>query len=67
MFLPGTMSGGGNRQIKGRMSSKLHSDVSPEELTSMEKMVQQNEEALAVRRLGSDKVHYVMEIHLWCL
>ena len=50
--LLGTMSGGGSRQIKGRMSSKLHSDVSPNELASMEKMIQQNEEALEVRSVS---------------
>lgn len=42
------MSGGGNRPIKGRMSSKLRSDVSPQELTGMEKKIQQDEEALEV-------------------
>ncbi|RDD47674.1 Structural maintenance of chromosomes protein 4 [Trichoplax sp. H2] len=32
----GTMSGGGNRVIKGRMSSKLHEEVSPQDLKKLE-------------------------------
>ena len=37
----GTMSGGGNRVLKGRMSSTLVSNVSPHQLTEMEQTLSQ--------------------------
>ena len=43
------MSGGGNRPLKGRMSCKLHSDVSSEQLAVMEEKVRNDEEALQVK------------------
>ena len=36
----GTMSGGGNKVVKGRMSSSIVSDVSPEQLETMEKFLE---------------------------
>ncbi len=40
------MSGGGNRPIKGRMSSKLHVDVSPRQLLEMEGKLEVDEKAV---------------------
>lgn len=45
----GTMSGGGGRPARGRMSSKLHSDISPQQLLQMEKQLERDERALQVR------------------
>jgi len=39
----GTMSGGGTRVMKGRMSSKLQSDVSPHQLKEMEAKLSKEE------------------------
>lgn len=36
----GTMSGGGNKVVKGRMGSSIVSDVSPEQLETMEKILE---------------------------
>lgn len=36
-LLQGTMSGGGNKVVKGRMGSSIRSDVSPDQLEAMEK------------------------------
>lgn len=36
LCISGTMSGGGNKVVKGRMSSKLLHDVSPTQLASLE-------------------------------
>ena len=44
----GTMSGGGNRVLKGRMSSKASSDVSPLQVEEKKKRLEDNERALAV-------------------
>ena len=44
----GTMSGGGNRPIKGRMSSKLQCDVSPQEMNRLEEKLRRDEKALQV-------------------
>ena len=44
----GTMSGGGNRVSKGRMSSKTSSDVSPQQVEEVKKRLQDNERALTV-------------------
>jgi structural maintenance of chromosome 4 len=43
----GTMSGGGNRVLKGRMSSKASSDVSPLQVEEKKKRLEDNERALA--------------------
>ena len=41
VFLPqGTMSGGGNKVVKGRMGSSIRSDVSPDHLEAMEKTLE---------------------------
>lgn len=34
------MSGGGNKVVKGRMGSSIVSDVSPEQLETMEKFLE---------------------------
>ncbi|XP_019848995.1 PREDICTED: structural maintenance of chromosomes protein 4-like [Amphimedon queenslandica] len=39
----GTMSGGGNKVMKGRMSSKLASDVTPSQLQQLEQKLNQEE------------------------
>ena len=44
----GTMSGGGNKVMKGRMSSTIHSDVSPGQLEEIEKKLEADEKALQV-------------------
>ena len=44
----GTMSGGGNKVMKGRMSSTIHSDVSPSQLEDIEKKLETDEKALEV-------------------
>ena len=41
VFLPqGTMSGGGNKVVKGRMGSSIRSDVSPDQLEAMEETLE---------------------------
>ena len=45
----GTMSGGGGRAQRGRMSSKLHDDVTPQQLVVMEKALEAEERAMEVR------------------
>jgi len=42
------MSGGGNKVMKGRMSSTIHSDVSPGQLEEIEKKLEADEKALQV-------------------
>ena len=49
VFVAGTMTGGGGRVMKGRMSCKLHADVSPDQLAEMEGRLGTNERALQVR------------------
>ena len=49
------MSGGGNKVMKGRMSSTLHTDVSPSQLEEIEKKLEADEKALQV------------SIHIVCL
>lgn len=44
----GTMSGGGNKVIKGRMSSKLASDVTPSQLQQLEQKLNQEEKESTV-------------------
>lgn len=39
-LLQGTMSGGGNKVVKGRMGSSIRSDVSPDQLEAMEKTLE---------------------------
>lgn len=36
----GTMSGGGNKVVKGRMGSSIVSDVSPDQLEAMERKLE---------------------------
>ena len=36
----GTMSGGGNKVVKGRMGSSIVSDVSPDQLEAMERILE---------------------------
>ena len=42
------MSGGGNRPIKGRMSSKLRADVTPQQLRQMEENMEDDMKAIQV-------------------
>ena len=42
------MSGGGNKPLRGRMSSKLHSDISPQQLAKLEEQLQSDETAAMV-------------------
>ncbi|KAL5490795.1 hypothetical protein EMCRGX_G015979 [Ephydatia muelleri] len=44
--ISGTMSGGGGRAQRGRMSSKLHDDVTPQQLVAMEKALEAEERAM---------------------
>ena len=44
----GTMSGGGSRVSKGRMSNKLVSDVTPQQLAKLEQKFKNDEKALQV-------------------
>lgn len=44
----GTMSGGGGKVAKGRMSSHIHDDVSPQQLTEMESTLRQREKEFEV-------------------
>ena len=44
----GTMSGGGGKVSKGRMSSRIHDDVSPQQLTKMESTLKQTEREFEV-------------------
>ena len=48
---PGTMSGGGSRVMKGRMSSKLHTDISPQQLEGLECELERDDKALQVRHI----------------
>ena len=50
------MSGGGNKVMKGRMSSTIHSDVSPGQLEEIEKKLEADEKALQVSPHS---------VHLW--
>ena len=43
------MTGGGDRPIRGKMSSRLQTDVSPQELASMESELQRQESSVKVR------------------
>ena len=44
----GTMSGGGNKVVKGRMSSCIVSDVNPAQLEAMEKTLEREIKATEV-------------------
>ena len=44
----GTMSGGGSRVSRGRMSSKLVSEVTPQQLAKLEQKFKSDEKALQV-------------------
>ena len=44
----GTMSGGGGRVVKGRMSSKAVSDVTPQQVEELTKRLADNERAAEV-------------------
>lgn len=48
----GTMSGGGGRVAKGRMSSKAVSDVTPQQVEELAKRLADNERAAEVREEG---------------
>ncbi len=50
------MSGGGNRPLKGRMSSKLRSDVTPQQLTKLEGDLNRDEKALRVSEITLNSV-----------
>lgn len=50
--MAGTMSGGGGKMSSGRMSSKLASDVTPQQLVKLEQKFQSDEKALQVCDLG---------------
>lgn len=45
----GTMSGGGNKVVKGRMGSSIRSDVSPDQLEAMEKTLEKEIRAAEVQ------------------
>ena len=45
----GTMSGGGGRVSKGRMSNKLVTDISPQQLANLEQRLRSDEKALQVK------------------
>ena len=47
----GTMSGGGTKVMKGRMSSKVHSDFTPQQLVHLEDKLKEDEESAEVRRI----------------
>ena len=53
----GTMSGGGGRVVKGRMSSKAVSDVTPQQVEELTKRLADNERAaeVSVGRRGREK------------
>ncbi len=40
------MSGGGTKVLRGRMSSRLHVDVTPQQLSELEKSLGRDEQAL---------------------
>ena len=42
------MSGGGGKVMKGRMSSRIHDDISPQQLTEMESSLAQKQKDLEV-------------------
>ena len=42
------MSGAGGKVMKGRMSSRIHDDISPQRLTEMEKSLVQKEKTFEV-------------------
>lgn len=44
----GTMSGGGNKVVKGRMGSSIVSDVSPDQLEAMEKTLDKETKTVEV-------------------
>ena len=48
MLCPGTMSGGGGRVSKGRMCSSFVSDVTPEQLSRMERTMEKENNAVEV-------------------
>ena len=48
VIVAGTMTGGGGKVMKGRMSCKLRADVGPEQLTEMERRLGTDETALQV-------------------
>ena len=48
MIYLGTMSGGGNRPIKGRMSSKLQIDVTPQQIAKVKEKLKFDEQAFQV-------------------
>jgi len=48
----GTMSGGGNKVVKGRMGSSIRSDVSPDQLEAMEKTLEKETKAAEVQTQG---------------
>ena len=54
----GTMSGGGNKVAKGRMSSKLRPEVSPQQLQQLEQTLQDQEKSAEVGK----QVHYIFMI-----
>ena len=51
MSLVGTMSGGGGKVVKGKMSSRTHDDVSPRQLTEMESTLTRKEKAFEVNTI----------------
>ena len=44
----GTMTGGGGKVVKGRMSSRIHDDVSPQALKQMESSLTMKEKEFEV-------------------
>ena len=51
--LLGTMSGGGGKVTKGRMSSRIHDDISPQQLTEMESSLNRKEKEFEVHILSN--------------
>lgn len=47
----GTMSGGGNKVVKGRMGSSIMSDVNPDQLEAMEKTLEKETKAAEVQNV----------------
>ena len=57
VYCTGTMSGGGSRVIKGRMSSKFRCEVSADELREMERHLERDSQQLETLR----EQHFALE------
>ena len=55
------MTGGGGKVTKGKMSSRIHDDVSPQQLVQMEKSLSQREKEFEVNEMAPNYViHFMM-------